>query len=61
MCSVQKEDFYSRNAFQPAKTTILCLMFLGFIKDELNTELFRTNSLTNDESKSALLKHASLS
>ncbi len=32
-----------------------------FIKDELNTELFRTNSFTNDESKSALLKHASLS
>ncbi len=31
-----------------------------FIKDELNTELFR-NSFTNEESESPLLKHVALS
>ncbi len=32
-----------------------------FIKDELNTELFRTNRFTNEENKSPLLKHVALS
>ncbi len=56
-----ERDFYSRNAFQQGKNDYIVSNVPPFIKDELNTELFRTNSFTNDESKSPLLKHASLS
>ncbi len=57
MCSVQKETFTPEMPFND----YIVSNVPPFIKDELNTELFRTNSFTNDESKSALLKHASLS
>ncbi len=45
-----ERDFYSRNAFQLAKNDYIVSNVPRFIKDELNTELFRTNSFTNDES-----------
>ncbi len=61
MFSAEEEDFYSRNAFQPAKNDYIVSNVPPFIKDELNTGLSGQNSFTNDESKSPLLKHASLS
>ncbi len=61
MCSVQKETFTPEMPFNTGKNDYIVSNVPPFIKDELNTELFRTNSFTNDESKSPLLKHASLS
>ncbi len=43
-----ERDFYSRNAFQPAKRLYVSNV-PPFIKDELNTEFVQTNSFTNDE------------
>ncbi len=46
MCSVQKETFTPEMPFND----YIVSNVPPFIKDELNTELFRTNSFTNDES-----------